>query len=165
MAAKLAVFISGSSTNLQALIDAIQQGALAAEIILVVSNRKAAYGLVRAEQAGIPTLYFQLKPYTDAGPKRAEYDTALMCLVHAYKPDLYVLVGWMHIFTPQVAEQLPNRIINLHPALLGAFEGKGSILRAYEAYPRRGRAWRLHGALRCTGGGCRLGNRASGCAN
>src|SRR5829696_5135566 len=97
MMARLAVFISGSGTNLQALIDAVGDGRLVAEIALVVSNRKAAYGLVRAEQAGIPTLYFPLKPYTEHGLSRDAYDSDLAERVRAYRPDLLVLVGWMHV--------------------------------------------------------------------
>ena len=67
---RLVVMISGSGSNLQAILDAIGNGRLAAEIVLVVSNRKAAYGLVRAEAAGVPTLYFPLKPYKDDGRSR-----------------------------------------------------------------------------------------------
>src|SRR5690606_36942998 len=100
MTARLAVFISGSGTNLQAILDAIAAKTLDAEVVLVVSNRKAAYGLVRAEQAGIPTLYFPLKPYTDAGNSRETYDNDLAECVRPYQPDWIVLAGWMHIFTP-----------------------------------------------------------------
>ncbi len=71
---RLVVCVSGSGSNLQALLDAIRGGSLAAEIVLVVSNRAAAYGLARARDAGIPTLYFPLKPYSEAGRSRAEYD-------------------------------------------------------------------------------------------
>lgn len=69
---RLALFISGNGSNLQALIDATQSGELKAQIVLVVSNRRAAYGLTRAEQAGLTTLYFPLKPYRDSGRAAAK---------------------------------------------------------------------------------------------
>ncbi len=134
--ARLAVFISGFGSNLQAIIDAVQAGELDAEIVVVVSNRKAAYGLVRAEQAGIPTLYFPLKPYRDAGRSREEYDADLAERVFAYEPDLIVLVGWMHVLSPAFLDRFPNRVINLHPALPGQFPGTHAIQRAYEAFQR-----------------------------
>ena len=87
--------ISGSGTNLQALIDAVAAGTLPAQIVAVVSNRKAAYGLERAKSAGIETVYFPLKPYKDAGKDRAEYDADLAEKVADFQPDLIVLAGWM----------------------------------------------------------------------
>jgi formyltetrahydrofolate-dependent phosphoribosylglycinamide formyltransferase len=136
MAARLAVFISGSGTNLQAILDAIAAKSLDAEVVLVVSNRKAAFGLVRAEQAGIPTLYFPLKPYTDAGRSREAYDRDLAECIRRYQPDLIVLAGWMHVLNPAFLTQFPNRVINLHPALPGAFPGTEAIRRTFEAYQR-----------------------------
>jgi formyltetrahydrofolate-dependent phosphoribosylglycinamide formyltransferase len=130
------VFISGSGSNLQAILEAISAGQLAAQVVLVVSNRKNAYGLVRAEQAGVPTLYVPLKPYTDAGRGRAAYDAALAEQVLAYKPDLVVLVGWMHILSPAFLRHFPRQVINLHPALPGMFPGTHAIERAYAAYRR-----------------------------
>ena len=131
---RVAVFISGSGSNLQALIDAVRAGELAAEIVLVVSNRKAAYGLVRAEQAEIPTLYFPLKVYRDQGLSRETYDADLAERVGAYKPDLIVLAGWMHIFGTPFLDQFSGKIINLHPALPGQFDGTRAIERAFEAF-------------------------------
>lgn len=136
MRGRLAVFISGSGTNLQTILDAIAAGRLEAEVVLVVSNRKAAFGLVRAERAGIPTLYFPLKPYTEAGLSRATYDADLADCVGASQPDLIVLAGWMHILSSAFLDRFPGRVINLHPALPGSFPGTGAIRRAYEAYRR-----------------------------
>lgn len=130
----LVVMVSGSGSNLQAIIDAIDDGRLAAEIVLVVSNRKAAYGLVRAEKAEIPTLYSPLKPYTDSGRSRKEYDTNLAGVIRPYTPDLIVLAGWMHILSPAFLEYFPDKVINLHPALPGQFAGTHAIERAYEAF-------------------------------
>ena len=130
---RLVVLISGSGTNLQAIMDAVTNGHLKAEIVAVVSNRKNAYGLERAANAGIETLYFPLKPYTDAGKSRADYDAALAAKVKAYQPDLIVLAGWMHILSPTFLEPFPQQVINLHPALPGEFVGVNAIERAYAA--------------------------------
>ncbi len=131
---RLVVMISGSGTNLQAIIDAIAEGHLDAEIALVVSNCKAAYGLQRAEAVGIPRLYFPMKPYREAGKPREEYDADLADLIAAYQPELIVLAGWMHILSPTFLERFPHRVINLHPALPGTFAGTDGIKRTYEAY-------------------------------
>ena len=136
MLPRLAVFISGSGTNLQAILDATAERRLAAEVAVVVSNRKAAFGLVRAEQAAVPTLYFPLKPYTDAGRSRAAYDADLAERVAAYRPDLVVLAGWMHVLSPAFLNRFPGRVINLHPALPGHFAGTEAIRRGYEAHQR-----------------------------
>ncbi len=133
---RLAVFISGNGSNLQAIIDAVQAGELEAQIEVVASNRRDAYGLVRAERAGIPTLYFPLKPYRDMGHSREEYDTDLADQMAAYKPDLIVLAGWMHVLSPAFLDRFPDRVLNLHPALPGQFPGTHAIQRAYEAFQR-----------------------------
>lgn len=132
----LAVLISGSGTNLQAIIDATRTGALDATIAVVVSNRREAFGLTRAQRAGIPTLYFPLKPYRDAGRSREEYDADLAQRVAAYAPDLVVLAGWMHVFTAAFLNRFPQRVINLHPALPGQFAGTHAIARAFDAFQR-----------------------------
>ncbi|MAS34043.1 MAG: phosphoribosylglycinamide formyltransferase [Anaerolineaceae bacterium] len=134
MTARLVVLISGSGTNLQAIIDAIADGVLDAQVDLVISNRKAAYGLVRAAEAGIPTTYFPLKPYLDGGQTRDQYDLDLARLIASSQPDLIVLAGWMHILSAGFLDQFPHRVINLHPALPGAFAGTNAIERTYEAY-------------------------------
>ena len=136
MTTRLAVFVSGNGSNLQAIIDAIRARLLEAEVVLVVSNRKAAFGLERAQKAGIPTLYFPLKPYRDADRSRAEYDADLAQKVREYKPDYIVLAGWMHIFSNNFVKHFPYRIVNLHPALPGQFPGKDSIAEAFAAYQR-----------------------------
>jgi len=132
---RVVVLISGNGSNLQAIIDAVKDRTLpSVTITRVVSNRKAAYGLTRAEQAGIPTLYFPLKPYTDAGRSREEYDRDLAERVAESEPDVVVLAGWMHIFTSAFLDRFPNRVINLHPALPGEFDGAGAIERAFRAF-------------------------------
>lgn len=134
--ARLVVLISGSGTNLQALIDAVVDGRLPAQIVAVFSNRKAAYGLIRAEQAGIPTHYVPFKPYKDAGKSRATYDADLAAQVAECQPDLIVLAGWMHILSPAFLDQFPQQVINLHPALPGHFAGTDAIGRAFAAFQR-----------------------------
>lgn len=133
---RLVVLISGNGSNLQAIIDAIQAGQLAARIELVVSNRREAYGLVRAEEANLPTLYFPLKPYLEASHSREQYDVALAERVAAQQPDLVVLAGWMHVFSAAFLERFPQRVLNLHPALPGCFAGTHAIERAYAAFRR-----------------------------
>jgi formyltetrahydrofolate-dependent phosphoribosylglycinamide formyltransferase len=123
--------ISGGGTNLQALIDAIAAGHLHAHIALVVSNRKNAYGLQRAANAGIPTLYFPLKRYTDEGRSREAYDADLAARIAAAEPDLVVMAGWMHIVSPAFIERFPRQIINLHPALPGEFAGLNALERTF----------------------------------
>jgi formyltetrahydrofolate-dependent phosphoribosylglycinamide formyltransferase len=138
---RVVVLISGGGSNLQALMDATQRGTLQAEIVLVVSNRKAAFGLERARSTGLDTLYFPLKPYRDAGKSRQEYDTDLTERVAQARPDLIVLAGWMHIDSGPMIDRFPGRIINLHPALPGEFPGAHAIEDAYNAW-REGRITR-----------------------
>jgi formyltetrahydrofolate-dependent phosphoribosylglycinamide formyltransferase len=132
--ARLVVMVSGSGTNLEAIINAIAERRLPAQIVRVVSNRKNAYALTRAANAGIPTLYFPLKPYLDRGQLRGEYDAALAQKVGEAAPDLIVLAGWMHVLSDKFLNRFPDRVLNLHPALPGAFPGTDAIARAYEAY-------------------------------
>jgi formyltetrahydrofolate-dependent phosphoribosylglycinamide formyltransferase len=134
MLARLAVIISGSGTNLQAILEAVAGRRLPAEIVLVVSNRKDAYGLVRAAEAGIPTLYFPLKPYKEEGRGREAYDADLAEAVAVYRPDWIVLAGWMHVLSPAFLDRFSGRVLNLHPALPGHFAGTHAIERAFEAY-------------------------------
>ena len=133
---RLVVLISGSGTNLQAILDAIQSGVLDVRIEVVISNRKDAFGLIRAEQAGVSTLYFALKPYTDSNRPRADYDADLAEMVAGYHPDLIVLAGWMHVLSPAFLDRFPMKVLNLHPALPGQFPGTHAIQRAYEAFQR-----------------------------
>lgn len=152
---RIVVLISGSGTNLQALIDAQNTPSLPnTRITLVFSNRKAAYGLTRAAQANppIPTAYLALQPFLKANPgkTRDDYDVEVARIVLREKPDLVVLAGWMHIMgdgfldvvngerilegEDKVEKQIP--VINLHPALPGAFDGANAIERAYEAFQK-----------------------------
>jgi formyltetrahydrofolate-dependent phosphoribosylglycinamide formyltransferase len=132
--ARLAVLISGNGSNLQAIIDAMRMRLLNAQIVVVGSNRANAFGLQRAQQAGIPTFIQRLKEYRDAGRSREEYDAELAAQLKTYQPDWIVLAGWMHILSNAFLSQFPYRVINLHPALPGQFPGMHAIERAFEAY-------------------------------
>jgi formyltetrahydrofolate-dependent phosphoribosylglycinamide formyltransferase len=132
---RLAVLISGSGTNLQAIIDAAEADELAGgEVALVVSNRREAYGIKRAISHGIPVVYFPLLPYTKAGRPREDYDADLARIVQGFDVDWIVLAGWMHILSNAFIRRYPDRILNLHPALPGAFPGAHAIEDAYHAY-------------------------------
>ena len=135
MTYRLIVFISGDGLGLQAILDAIKTGGLPnTEVALVVSNRGAAQGLDRAKAAGIPTLYFPLKMFTDAGLGRQSYDIALVEKIKPYKPDLLVQAGWMHVFSHNFLQHYPDKVINLHPVLPGQFAGVDGIKRTFEAF-------------------------------
>lgn len=127
---RIVVFISGEGTNLQALIDATAAGTLRARIALVVSNRASAFGLRRAERAGIPTHVAPRRPWKLGDPARVEYDRALASVVRDAAPDLLVLAGWMHVFSPEFLGQFPHRVINVHPSLLPAFPGRAPVADA-----------------------------------
>jgi len=109
---RLGVLISGTGSNLQALIDAIESKKLAnVEIALVVSNKANAYGLQRALTHNLPVVYLPWK-------ERAESEARLAALLRLFRVDLVVLVGWMRILSASFIELFPRRIINLHPALI-----------------------------------------------
>ncbi|MEI6221273.1 MAG: phosphoribosylglycinamide formyltransferase [bacterium] len=129
----IAVLISGNGSNLQALIDAIQSGILHAEIKVVISNKPDAYGLERAKKAGIQAEVFSFAKFKREGKGiREEYDAQLATFLKQFGVSLIVLAGWMHIVSPSFLEQFPQRVINLHPALLPSFPGVDAIKQAWE---------------------------------
>ncbi|KAF9997236.1 hypothetical protein BGZ65_007182 [Modicella reniformis] len=137
MLPRVVVLISGSGSNLQALIDAAHNGSLLAEISLVVSNRSNAFGLERAKKASIPSKVLALKSYTNAGKTREQYDIDLAQLILEAQPVLVVMAGFMHIVSSAFLDRFPTiPLINLHPALPGQFDGARAIERAFEAYQR-----------------------------
>ena len=132
---RIAILISGSGTNLEAILQAIEGGQLpGVEPALVVSNRREAYGIKRAIKHGVPVVYFPLAPYTKAGRSRREYDADLAGIVRSFGITWIVQAGWMHVFSNAFLEHFPSRVVNLHPALPGTFPGTHGIERAYEAY-------------------------------
>ena len=135
MMTRIAVLISGNGSNLQAIIDAAEAGHLpGAEIAVVVSNRKDAYGIKRAIKHGVPLVYFPLLPYTRAGRPRSDYDADLATILRGFQVRWVVLAGWMHVLTAAFLRHFPDRVVNLHPALAGTFPGTHAIERAYGAY-------------------------------
>jgi formyltetrahydrofolate-dependent phosphoribosylglycinamide formyltransferase len=134
---RIAILISGSGTNQQAIIDAAEVGKLpGVEVALVVSNRREAFGIRRAVRHGVPVVYFPLAPYTKAERPRKEYDADLAAILGAFDIDWVVQAGWMHVFGDAFLKHFSSRVVNLHPALPGMFPGTHGIERAYEAYQR-----------------------------
>ena len=124
----LGVLISGRGSNLQAIIDAIAAGDLAASIAVVISNRADAAGLARAERAGIPTLVMPHKAYAD----RAAYDRALAQALKTRGVELVCLAGFMRLLGPAFIDEFPNAVLNIHPSLLPAFPGIDAQHQAFE---------------------------------
>jgi phosphoribosylglycinamide formyltransferase-1 len=113
----IGVLVSGNGTNLQALIDA------RLPISAVASNRRDAYALSRAREAGIPTATFSLDCHTD----RAERDLVLATWLEEHGVELVVLAGYMHLLTKPFLDRFPERVVNVHPSLLPAFPGARAI--------------------------------------
>jgi phosphoribosylglycinamide formyltransferase-1 len=130
------VLVSGSGTNLQKLLDAQAQGALApAEIALVVSNRKAAFALERAKAAGVESAVLSKA----MEPDPALWDEKLLALLQAHRIDLVVLAGFLMVLGERTLAAFTSRIVNIHPALIPSFAGPGFYgLRVHEAALARG---------------------------
>jgi len=124
----LGILISGRGSNLQAIIDAIASGELAASIAVVISNRADAAGLARAEHAGVPTLVMPHKAY----PDRAAYDRALAAALKARGVELVCLAGFMRLLGPAFIDEFPQAVVNIHPSLLPAFPGLDAQQQAFE---------------------------------
>ena len=119
---KIAVFVSGGGTNLQAIIDNIKSGYLKdIEIVLVVSSNKDAYALTRAEENGIPSKVLSVKDFGG----RDKWDEAVLDAVQESGAELIVLAGYLSLLGTMVIHAYSNRIINIHPALIPAFCGEG----------------------------------------
>jgi phosphoribosylglycinamide formyltransferase-1 len=116
---KLGVLISGSGSNLQSIIDQIERGVLNARIAMVVSNNPEAYGLVRAQKHGIPLVVLNHQDFEN----REDFDRELLRVLQTAGVELVVLAGFMRILTAFFLRAFPDRIINIHPALLPAFPG------------------------------------------
>ncbi|MEE1828818.1 phosphoribosylglycinamide formyltransferase [Streptomyces sp. BE20] len=124
--ARLVVLVSGSGTNLQALIDAAADPQFGAEILAVGADRDGIAGLERAGRAGLPVFVQRVKDFAD----RAGWDRALADSVRAYEPDLVVTAGFMKILGPEFIAAFAGRIVNTHPALLPAFPGAHGVTDA-----------------------------------
>lgn len=126
---RVVVLISGSGSNLQALIDGVTAGELPIEITAVISNRPDVLGLSRAANAGIPTLVLDHKGFSS----REAFDQDLMRAIDAYNPGLVVLAGFMRILTPEFTQHYLGRMLNIHPSLLPKFQGLHTHQRAIDA--------------------------------
>lgn len=124
----IVVLVSGRGTDLQSIIDAVEEGWLKVNIQAVISDKEDAYALERAKQHGIPTYVLSKKVL------KSEFQEALLNLLTMLSPDLVVLAGFLTILGPQVVERFPQKIINIHPALLPSFCGKGFYgMKVHEA--------------------------------
>ena len=128
MPCNVVVLISGSGSNLQALIDS-QSASNPARFGAVISNRADAYGLQRAQAAGIPTQVLSHREFAD----REAFDTALMAAIDAFQADLVVLAGFMGILTPGFVRHYQGRLLNIHPSLLPRHKGLDTHNRAVAA--------------------------------
>lgn len=118
---RIGVLISGGGTNLQAVIDGVEDGRIPATISIVISDRKSAHGLVRAEKHGIPSCYINKKTFKDA----REFNQAILDKLLEYQVDYVVLAGYLSILSKDLVEHFKNRIINIHPSLIPSFCGMG----------------------------------------
>lgn len=116
---KIVVLISGSGSNLQAIIDACQSGIIAGQVVGVLSNKADAYGLVRAEQVGIDTAVIQHKDFAN----RDAFDLAMQEHIELWQPDIVVLAGFMRILTPAFVQHFAGKLLNIHPSLLPLYKG------------------------------------------
>ena len=126
---KIGVLLSGSGTNLQAIIDEVRDAALPVDIVKVVSSRPDASGIERAKQAGIPVVVLNRQIYTD--PQAA--DQMIVDELRAAGAEYVVMAGYMRKLTPVVLDAFPDRVLNLHPALLPSFKGAHAIQDAFDA--------------------------------
>ena len=126
---KTAILISGSGTNLQAFIDAVQGGNLDLDLAVVFSNNPEAFGLKRAERAGIPTACIQHADF----PDRESFDHAVIAELDRFEPDLLILAGFMRILSPTFVAHYAGKILNIHPALLPHYPGLNTHQRVLDA--------------------------------
>ncbi len=124
----IAVLVSGSGSNLQAIIDASERGEIPCRVGIVISNKADAYGLVRAEKHGIPTEVVSHGGFAT----REEFDARLVEIIRRSDAELVCLAGFMRVLTPVFVRAFPQRILNIHPALLPSFPGTHGPRQALE---------------------------------
>lgn len=125
---KIVVLVSGNGSNLQAILDACQQGQINGSIAAVFSNKADAFGLERARAAGIPGHALEAAQFSD----REAFDRQLMLEIDAYGPDLVVLAGYMRILSPAFVTHYQQRLLNIHPSLLPKYPGLHTHRKAIE---------------------------------
>ncbi|KZN57392.1 phosphoribosylglycinamide formyltransferase [Pseudoalteromonas luteoviolacea] len=126
---RIVVLISGSGSNLQAIIDHCQSGDIDGDIVSVISNKADAFGLTRAERANIPTQVLSHKEFDS----REAYDEELAKIIDSCNPDLVVLAGFMRILTPSLVQKFKGKMLNIHPSLLPKYQGLNTHQRAIDA--------------------------------
>ncbi len=126
---RIVILISGSGTNMQAIVEACQAGRVAGEVVAVISNKDGVAGLDKAAAAGIPIAVLSHRDY----PTREAYDADLQQLIDGYQPDLVVLAGFMRILTPAITRHYHGRMLNIHPSLLPKYKGVNTHQRALDA--------------------------------
>ncbi|MBU4557131.1 MAG: phosphoribosylglycinamide formyltransferase [Actinobacteria bacterium] len=125
---RLGVLISGSGTNLQAIIDASKDHRLEADVVVAISNQEAAYGLERARRAGVAAVWVDRTAYdTMSG-----YNRAILEVLQEHEVDLVIMAGYMRLLGPEVLDAYPNHVLNIHPSLLPSFAGANGIREAFE---------------------------------
>ena len=124
---RIVVLVSGSGSNLQAVLDACRVGNVDADVVGVVCDRTGAYGLVRAHEADVQTELVVKQPDED----RRAYDARLGATVASFEPDWVLLAGWMRLLTMDFLGHFPGQVVNLHPALPGELPGTRAIERAW----------------------------------
>ena len=130
---RVVVLISGSGSNLQALIDGAADNSLPIDLVAVISNRPDVMGLERAAKANISAEVLDHKAFAD----RESFDQALMARIDSYQPDLIVLAGFMRILTPEFTQHYLGRMFNIHPSLLPKYQGLHTHQRAIDAGEQR----------------------------
>lgn len=126
---RIVVMISGSGSNLQAIIDAIAGGHVNGRIAAVLSNKAGVFGLERAEKAGIPQIVIDHKGFEN----RESFDAAMIEAIDAYQPDLIVMAGFMRILSGRFIQHYQGRMLNIHPSLLPKYKGLNTHQRAIDA--------------------------------
>lgn len=127
-ALKLGVLLSGSGTNLQAIIDACERGALPARVVVVISDRPEAYGLVRAEKHGIPGVVVERQAFKSS----SDFNHYILSLLKSHDVQLVVMAGYMRLLGKEVLDAYPDAVLNIHPALLPSFAGAHGIRDALD---------------------------------
>jgi phosphoribosylglycinamide formyltransferase 1 len=124
----IGVLVSGSGTNLQAILDAQARGELGAEVRVVISNKPGVRALERAAAAGVPSRVLPHKEFAS----REAYDDALVAVLREHRVEIVALAGFMRLVTPRLLEAFPQRVVNIHPSLLPAFPGLHAQRQALE---------------------------------
>jgi phosphoribosylglycinamide formyltransferase-1 len=125
---RLGVLISGGGTNLQSILDAIELGELDAQVAVVVSSRADAYGLERARKAGVPAVHIDGRHFAGI----VEYNHALREILDQHEVEAVIMAGYMRLLGREVLEAFPDRVLNIHPALLPSFPGASGVADAWK---------------------------------